>query len=267
MISVVKTPTYDPFLTLVQNSSKEVLLCAPYIKLDIVKDILRFKNPLTKLEVITSSNIANFVNGSLDIEAIKTLLENGCNVINYQNLHAKIYLFDSIRALITSANLTNNGLYHNYEYGVLIENDEVTTNQIYTDFVAMLDSELSGALDLKSILKIEKLILKLKLKSNSLTKIDYTEDTILPIAENENLSAHFSPWEKDVFNCLNLINKEVFFLIDIYAFSKELSKMHPDNKNIEPKIRQILQHLRDMGFIKFISPGKYKKLWFIIDRD
>lgn len=265
MISVVKTPTYDPFFTLVKSSSKEVLLCAPYIKLDIVKDILRFKNPLTKLEVITSSNIANFVNGSLDIEAIKTLLENGCNVINYQNLHAKIYLFDSVKALITSANLTNNGLYHNYEYGVLIENDEVTTNQIYTDFVTMLDSELSGALDLKSILKMEKLILQLK--RTSLTKIDYTEDTIFPLKQNENLSAHFSPWEKDVFNCLNLIAKDMFSLTDVYAFSKELSKMHPDNKNIEPKIRQILQHLRDMGFVKFISPGKYKKLWFIIDQD
>ena len=40
-------------------------------------------------------------------------------VRNYQNLHAKIYLFDNKKALITSANLTNNGLYHNFEYGVL----------------------------------------------------------------------------------------------------------------------------------------------------
>ena len=34
---------------------------------------------------------------------------------------------------------------------------------------------------------------------------------------------------------------------------------HPENNNIEAKIRQQLQFLRDKGFIQFLSPGQYKK--------
>lgn len=44
--------------------------------------------------VITSSNISNFLCGSLDISAIKELINQGVIVRNYQNLHAKIYIFD-----------------------------------------------------------------------------------------------------------------------------------------------------------------------------
>ena len=40
-----------------------------------------------------------------------------------------------------------------------------------------------------------------------------------------------------------------------------LKNKHSNNNNIEAKIRQVLQQLRDMGFIKFVEKGKYKKLW------
>lgn len=75
MINIVKTPTYYSFLNLVKNSNDEVILCAPYIKQDIIKKILDSKKQGVKIKVITSSNIANFINGSLDIGAIKQLIK------------------------------------------------------------------------------------------------------------------------------------------------------------------------------------------------
>lgn len=259
MLNIVKTPTCNSFFNLIKNSKDEVLLCAPYIKKDIVKDILKFKKPEVKLEVITSSNIANFINGSLDIGAIKQLIENGCKVLNFQDLHAKIYLFDNEKALITSANLTNNGLFHNYEYGVLVENDKESINQIYADFISMIDSELCGLFDLKLISKIEKLISTFNGKS--LVQIDSVDDNILPIQSIQNCTGHLSSWEKDVFECLDSLKNNEFVLSDVYAFSSILAKKHPGNNNISPKIRQMLQHLRDLGLVKFVKPGFYKKLW------
>ena len=37
-----------------------------------------------------------------------------------------------------------------------------------------------------------------------------------------------------------------------------LSKKHPDNHHIKPKIRQQLQFLRDKGYLEFVERGRYR---------
>lgn len=46
----------------------------------------------------------------------------------------------------------------------------------------------------------------------------------------------------------------------MYQFVDELQLKHIDNHNIEAKIRQQLQVLRDKGFIEFLGNGQYRKL-------
>ncbi len=67
-------------------------------------------------------------------------------------------------------------------------------------------------------------------------------------------------WTMDILNCVNAISSEVFALRDVYKFAEQLSKNHSDNHNIEAKIRQQLQFLRDKGFIEFVGRGVYKKI-------
>ena len=50
-----------------------------------------------------------------------------------------------------------------------------------------------------------------------------------------------------------------FTLKDMYSFVQELSIKHPNNNNVEAKIRQQLQFLRDKGFVEFTSRGSYRK--------
>lgn len=263
MIEIVKSPSSDIFYDLVGKTTSQLYLCAPYIKKEVVKKILDIKNKTTTLNVFTSANVANFVNGSSDVEAIKMLIDSGIEVINYQRLHAKIYLFDDKKALVTSANLTNYALYKNYEYGVLIHEDEKTAlDQIYNDFVEMLSSELKGQFDkenIKTIIEVVK-----DFKGKGLTKIDESEDELLPVKKASKLTKYLSPWQKDVFNCIVSIPNPVFLLSDVNKFVPALKAKHPKNNNVEAKIRQILQQLRDIGFIKFIERGKYKKLWCIL---
>ncbi|MCM1322477.1 MAG: hypothetical protein NC041_10380 [Bacteroides sp.] len=66
-------------------------------------------------------------------------------------------------------------------------------------------------------------------------------------------------WLLDVLNCVNSIQTQDFSLADMYRFEKNLSALHPENNNIQPKIRQQLQFLRDKGFIAFLGNGRYKK--------
>ena len=67
-------------------------------------------------------------------------------------------------------------------------------------------------------------------------------------------------WMLDILNCINDINLEYFTLEDIYKYANYLKSKHLYNHNIEAKIRQQLQFLRDKGFIEFIGRGKYRKL-------
>ncbi len=65
-------------------------------------------------------------------------------------------------------------------------------------------------------------------------------------------------WILDIMNCIDSLNKKDFTLQNIYAFENDLSVIHPENKNIKPKIRQQLQFLRDKGYLEFIEAGKYR---------
>lgn len=66
-------------------------------------------------------------------------------------------------------------------------------------------------------------------------------------------------WLVDI---LLLVEKmeDVFTLKQMYAFCDELKIKYPNNNHIEEKIRQILQFLRDKGFIEFKGGGVYRRI-------
>jgi type II restriction enzyme len=65
-------------------------------------------------------------------------------------------------------------------------------------------------------------------------------------------------WLLDILKCIDKINKNDFNLNDIYQFETYLKLKHPDNNNIQAKIRQQLQILRDKEYLSFESRGKYR---------
>lgn len=79
------------------------------------------------------------------------------------------------------------------------------------------------------------------------------------LAEKQNLESKW--WLLDVMRCIDMIGKKEFTLADMYTFTTILREKHPDNNNIEAKIRQQLQVLRDKGYLEFGGRGVYKVLW------
>ncbi len=73
----------------------------------------------------------------------------------------------------------------------------------------------------------------------------------------KDLSLSSKGWLSDVMACIEKMDKEVFSLQDIYSYREELARLHPKNRNIEAKIRQQLQLLRDRGVIEFLGKGRY----------
>ena len=63
-----------------------------------------------------------------------------------------------------------------------------------------------------------------------------------------------------MLSCVEELNGSVFALSDIYRYEQKLSKLHPNNHNVQAKIRQQLQLLRDRGIIEFTKRGEYRKI-------
>ena len=65
-------------------------------------------------------------------------------------------------------------------------------------------------------------------------------------------------WLLDIMSCIERIGDDEFALEKVYQFENILKEKHPDNKHIKDKIRQQLQVLRDKGYLRFISRGRYR---------
>ena len=76
--------------------------------------------------------------------------------------------------------------------------------------------------------------------------------------------AHLAPrvrgWTLDVLRIAQSLDRREFKLTDVYAYEQRLQTLHPDNRNIRPKIRQQLQVLRDFGMLEFQGKGRYRLL-------
>jgi type II restriction enzyme len=58
--------------------------------------------------------------------------------------------------------------------------------------------------------------------------------------------------------CRLLISAYEFTTADAYAFTRELEKLHPDNRHVKDKIRQQLQVLRDLGLLLHVERGIWR---------
>ncbi|MGA3145642.1 MAG: Dam-replacing domain protein [Verrucomicrobiota bacterium] len=65
-------------------------------------------------------------------------------------------------------------------------------------------------------------------------------------------------WTLDVLNAIRRFGKTSFTTADTYAFTRELERLHPDNRNVRPKIRQQLQILRDTGLLIHVESGRWR---------
>ncbi|HVX83946.1 MAG TPA: DpnI domain-containing protein [Phycisphaerae bacterium] len=65
-------------------------------------------------------------------------------------------------------------------------------------------------------------------------------------------------WALDVLNAVRELKTKRFTLVDAYRAEEHLQKLHPRNANVQAKIRQQLQILRDMKFLRFLGRGVYE---------
>lgn len=190
---------------------------------------------------------------------------------SYHQLHAKIFIFDKKKSVVTSGNLTTGGLLNNYEYGLLI-NDEELSHEISEDYKKVFkNEEVTGKITEEIIRKASQILQsvpkerkpKFELKDKELFKRVSEEDIEVDRYEGgiESINQNLTGWVKDVFIVLNENPNDVLKLNDIYKYEDRLKLLHPRNQYVKDKIRQQLQVLRDLGLLQFLDRGVYRKLW------
>lgn len=106
------------------DTSSEVRIVCPFIKMNTIERLLR-QGQSSVLQIITRFNLGDFADGVSDLAALRFLLEKGAQIRGVRNLHAKLYIFDKRRVVVTSANLTDAGLTRNQEFGFVAEDAEI----------------------------------------------------------------------------------------------------------------------------------------------
>ena len=125
-ITLLASPWSPTFYDLVGQAQYNLLIASPFIgrePLNRIIDILASKQSASNVrrDVITNFSVDNMLSGALDVAALLRLAKTTNSTIAYlPSLHAKVYVADSQAAVVTSANLTHNGLVGNREYGVLL---------------------------------------------------------------------------------------------------------------------------------------------------
>ncbi len=138
MPELLRSPWSIQFDALLANATNSLVVCAPYIgrgPCDRVRErVLASRLTEFQLCILTDLSRDNILSGATDVSALACLLRAWprAEVRFLPSLHAKVYVADESRAVVTSGNLTDSGLLRNFEYGVLFDDCE-TVRTIKSD--------------------------------------------------------------------------------------------------------------------------------------
>ncbi len=69
-------------------------------------------------------------------------------------------------------------------------------------------------------------------------------------------------WKLEILSYVDSFSDNIFTYNQMKRFFPLLKETHPNNNNVDKKVSQVLQQLRDSGFIKFVdNDGLYMKLF------
>ena len=136
----------EQLLGLVRSAQHDLCLVSPFLRrepLELIAQTIveRPQDSRPSVSVITNLRESSLLAASLDVTALARFADqvSRSDVVHLPALHAKVYIADTHAAIVTSANLTNGGLWRNREYGVLLRDEDVVSNlrRDLRDFAAL----------------------------------------------------------------------------------------------------------------------------------
>lgn len=280
MIELLRSPWIKAFEELIAEAERSLILCAPYVgrgPCDRIAAHVSTKSsiPFT-LMLITDLSRDNVISGVTDAAAIASLVRSTpmATVRFLPSLHAKVYLADERSAVVTSANLTDAGLFRNLEYGIVFREPN-TVNAIKQDVLeygalgslielAFLDSLAIAAAELREMRRNAERTIRSTLRQEFEQKLRAADDEILR-ARTAGRSAHAIFSEA----IIHLLRAGPLTTLQIH---EGIRRIHPDlcddsvdrvidgrhfGKKWKHSVRTAQAHLRERGAIT-LSEGRWR---------
>ncbi len=130
MISFLRSPWLQQFETLVSDATSSLTISSPYVSKGPCTRIALIKSQREdhnfEIPLLTDLSRGVLLSGANDVSAIYELASTFQNmsVRFLPSVHAKVYIADEKRAIVTSGNLTFGGMLNNFEYGVEVDDQE-----------------------------------------------------------------------------------------------------------------------------------------------
>ncbi len=283
MLTLVASPFENAFEELFNNIQTDCIICSPYITSAPVRQLVKSRRGATtrriRIDVLTDISMRNLIQGATELPALLHLFDSGHEVsITYlPGLHAKVYIADSTRALIASANFTEGGARRNFEYGAAVD-DAATILKIRSDVNAykalgapLAKEELVSLNEqvetLKRTIEAEQRTIRQVIRSNAVEQERRAADALLKVrVRRDSLHTIF------VNTILYLLSAGPATTEELY---EKIRNIHPDlcddaidrvidgkrfGKRWKHDVRNAQQTLKKSGKIRYEeNTGKWRK--------
>lgn len=137
LMELLKNNLEQELFKVLQTSEKEIMIISPFMSLNSAEKLVHIiKEHHVNCRVITRFERKSFIEKANSLDALKILIENGVQVLALKDLHSKVYLIDSKRCFVGSANFTNKGLNINHE--LLLYFDEISEVEKFNSYASEL---------------------------------------------------------------------------------------------------------------------------------
>ena len=263
-LDFVTTPTEAWLLENLKECHSRFLIASPYVN-EVLPQVLQKVPASVKTTLVTKTDLRDFAIGSSNLETLCTLASQGVRVLSLTGLHAKVYVIDRRRALITSANATWSGMRSNWECGVAVSGRSAVTNisgLVLGGLGADNPPKLFSATEL-SQLRPHVEALRSSVPPVPKVKVPDTpealQDAPFYLADDEFVRT-FTGWTALTLNFVMNLPNDVFPLSEVYSgFTPIAQRRYPRNQHIHEKIRQQLQRLCALGLVERIRDGVYQR--------
>ena len=218
--------------------------------------------PTVSCTLVTRTDLRDFAAGASSLDTLCSLAGQGVAVRTLSGLHAKIYIFDNSSALVTSANATASGLWHNRECG-LSTWDTKLVRGLARSLLAGLGAEhrpRKVTLEELEALRLPLEAIKVAISKPIYPDIDQEAQPEFAIADKDELLKGFKGWQRLTLQGVLEMSADDFQLDELLEVCETRArKSYPRNQHVAAKLRQQLQGLRDLGIVEFVTPGHYRR--------
>jgi len=281
-VELLPFPWQESFKGFLAQTGEELVISSPFISgqgVNLLCSCLKRPNAI-EVRVITNLSVENIVRRATEPEALLTLFDRfgEVEISSLGRLHAKVYIIDKRTSIITSANLTEGGMFHNYEYGVVIDDHRLSSrirddilsyfrlgNRLSQELLRLLQSRVESIR--KSVEEKEKLP-EVSTINKEVEKATEEIETLLlrnRIAEGRTINSIFS--------------ETILYLLRRYGplttrqIHPYVQKIHPDicddsidrvidgqhfGKLWKHQVRNAIEFLKRRGRIERLKNGKHR---------